>query len=285
MTRETSFSQRQGYVRPNQIVYRDDLPDELRQPVIDILRCSVPTNFLHERIERLFNPYGIDKLPSREGPIPVSPEESADTEFVALKRVLLDCDWFRLYDLIEDLFERLDFHDEELRAPDEEFQAYPFQQAINDYFVHAGIGWQLADGRMTMRGDDAFEHTVASAQTELKAGGRTTAADRIENALRNLSLRPKPDFSGAIGHATAAMECVLHDITQQSMTLGDYIKKRPDLFPGAMKKACEGLWGYASEEGARHGKEGIEPPREEADFIVSIAAALTTYLNRKYPRP
>jgi hypothetical protein len=44
------------------------------------------------------------------------------------------------------------------------------------------------------------------------------------------------------------------------------------------------LWGYASNEGARHGKEGVEPPREEAEFIVSIAAALTAYLNRKHPR-
>jgi len=80
------------------------------------------------------------------------------------------------------------------------------------------------------------------------------------------------------------MECVLHDVTQKSMTLGGYIKKHPDLFPGAMKAAFAALWGYTSQEGARHGKEGIEPPREEAEFIVAIAAALTTYLNRKHPR-
>ena len=101
---------------------------------------------------------------------------------------------------------------------------------------------------------------------------------------RNLSLRPKPDFSGAISHATGAMECVLHDITGRGMTFGDFVKKRPDLFPGAMKTAFGALWGYTSEEGARHGKEGVEPPRDEAEFIVTIAAALATYLNRKHPR-
>lgn len=204
-------------------------------------------------------------------------------DFAVIKRVLLGCEWFRLYDLIEDVFDQLSFYDSELAVPDEGPKAHPFQQ-LNDYFVYAGIGWQLRDGKITSRGDAAFEHTVGIAEAELKESARITAAERIESAIRDLSLRPKPDLSGAISHATAALECVLHDITQRAMTLGDYIKKCPDLFPGAMKNAFASLWGYASEEGARHGKEGIEPHREEAELIVSLAAALATYLDRKHPR-
>ena len=283
MANEASFSQRQGYVRPKEIVYRDELPEKLRQPIIDILRRSFNWNFLWERIEALFNPYGIDEWPSTGQPKTISKEED-NPNFIAAKRVLLRCEWFRLYDLIEDLYGQLDFHDTELRNEDEEFQAYPFQQKLNEYFEYAGIGWKLADGKIIARGDDAFEHAVRTSETELKAAGRSTAGERIESAIRNLSLRPKPDFSGAVSHATSAMECVLHDITGKGMTLGEYVKKRSDLFPGHLKKALEGVWGYASEEGARHGKEGVEPLREEAEFIVGIAAALTAYLNRKHPR-
>jgi hypothetical protein len=87
------------------------------------------------------------------------------------------------------------------------------------------------------RGDTAFEWAVGIAEAELKAGGRPMAAERISSAIRNLSIRPKPDLSGAMSHATAAMECVLHDITNDAMTLGEYIKKHSDLFPGAMKSA------------------------------------------------
>jgi hypothetical protein len=284
MAKEALFSERQGYVGPREIVYRDELTYELRQPIIDILRRSVSREFLPERIESLFNPYGIDQLPRRDGPMIITEDERSATDFTDAKRVLLACEWYRLYDLLEDVFQRLDFHDQEQRAHNEEFQAYPFQKRINDYFIHAGIGWQMVNGKISTRGDAAFEQTIAIATAELKASGRPMAADHIERAICNLSVRPKPDLSGAIGHATAAMECVLHDITGKALTFGDYVKKYPDHFPGAMKKALGSLWGYTSEE-ARHGKEGVEPASEDAGFVVAIAAAFVTYLNRKRPRP
>jgi AbiJ N-terminal domain 4 len=287
MSNQASFSTRQGFVRPKEIVFRDELPDELRQPIIDILWHSNSTAFLRERIERLFNPYGIDELPKRMSPMFVSTEEQKDLNFIEIKRVLLGCEWFQLFDLIEDIFQQLDFYDTEHRTdPEEESQSYPFQNIINGYFVHAGIGWRLVDGKVMARGDAAFEHTVQVAETELKSGGRTTAAECIEDAIRNLSFRPKPRLGAAVSRAMNSMECVLHDITgENKMGLGDYLQSYPDHFPGGLAKTFGGLWGYASNEGARHGKEGVEPPREEAEFIVSIAAALTTYLNRKYPRP
>lgn len=283
MANEVPFSKRQGYVRPREIVYRDELSDELRQPIFDIIRRSASWEALRETIKRIFNPYGLDAIPKRYGPMIIRHEED-HSDFTDIKRVLLACEWFRLYDLLEDVFDQMYFYDTELSSPDEEPQAHPFQEKLNEYFVYAGIGWQMAGGKIISRGDDAFERIVQTAETELRAAGRSTAGERIENAIRNLSLRPKPDFSGAISPATAAMECVLHDITGEGMTFGEYIKRCPDLFPGAMRTAFGSLWGYASEEGARHGKEGVEPPREEAEFIVGIAAALTTYLNRKHPQ-
>ena len=53
--------------------------------------------------------------------------EENDPDFTDIKRVLLACEWFRLYDVIEDLYGQLDFHDTKLRNEDEEFQSYPFQ--------------------------------------------------------------------------------------------------------------------------------------------------------------
>ena len=104
MADQASFSERQGYVRPKEITFRDELPDDLRQPIIDILRQSNSTAFLRERIERLFNPCGIDQFPKRGSPIFVSTEEHRDPDFIEIKLVLLGCEWFQLYDLIEDIF-------------------------------------------------------------------------------------------------------------------------------------------------------------------------------------
>jgi hypothetical protein len=35
-------------------------------------------------------------------------------------------------------------------------------------------------------------------------------------------------------------------------------------------------------EGARHGKQGVEPAREEAELVVNLSASVVTYLNRKH---
>jgi hypothetical protein len=277
-----SFSQRQGYAHPKDIEFREDLPEHLRIPLYRMLIEVLNGSFLLERAKKLLNPYGLDALPRYAGSFDITKEED-DPATIEFKRIFLGCEWFEIYDIVEDVLTALRFHEEELAQPDETPRAFPLQQGINDYFLHAAIGWQIIDGKVITRGDDAFEQSVKIAETDLNLGGRSTAAERIGRAIRNLSVRPNPDFSGAISHATSAIECVLGDVTGENMTLGEYLK-RFDLIPGSMKKALEGIWGYASSEGARHGKEGAEPPREEAEFIVAVAAAVTTYLNRKHPR-
>jgi hypothetical protein len=68
------------------------------------------------------------------------------------------------------------------------------------------------------------------------------------------------------------------------MTLGNYLDKNSGLFHPALKKGLHGIYGYASDEGARHGKEGTEPTREEAEFVVAVCAAACTLLTRKHPK-
>src|ERR1039457_7682565 len=75
MAKEAPFSKRHGYVRPKEIVYRDELSDELRQPIIDIIRSSASWEVLRETINRIFNPYGLDAIPKRDGPMVITHEE------------------------------------------------------------------------------------------------------------------------------------------------------------------------------------------------------------------
>ena len=144
-----------------------------------------------------------------------------------------------------------------------------------------GIGWQLLDGKIAARGDETFEGTVKTAVAALAADAKPTVAEHLQFAIAALSARPKADTSGAVAHATSAVECVLGEITGEAMTLGKYLDKYPDLFHPALKKGLDGIYGYASEEGARHGKEGTEPAREDAEFAVAVCAAICTLLARK----
>jgi hypothetical protein len=302
-----SFSERRGHSQPKEIEFRDELPVKLRMPIFDILRKSVGTQFIWERMNVLFNPYGIDEWPPAwdrmEKLIPwgtddwpekaelvarlrsTSPsQQKQDSDLNAL-RVFLSCQWFQVYDLIEDVFGQLDFYDSELKTdPEEEARAFPLQRDINNFFTHAGIGWQLVKGEIVTRGDQAFESTVSNAVAVLESAKKPTAAGHLRFALAALSGRPKPDTGGAVAHGTSAVECVLGDITGEAMTLGEYLNKNRRLFPPALKKGLDGIYGYASEEGARHGKEGTEPTREEAEFVVAVCAAVCTLLTRKHPK-
>jgi hypothetical protein len=275
-----SFSQRLGLVRPKEIQFREDLPEHLRIPIYEILRRNVPASFLLERAEELFNPYGIDTLPVHTGPIAVAKEED-NRNTIAFKRLLLGCAWFEIYDLIEDIFSQLVFHEQELAGPDEAARAFPMQQAINDYFLHAGIGWRMVDGKIVVRSSEAFESVVTTAAAVLKESERPTAAKHLHEALQDLSRRPEADLTGAIYHAMGSMECVARDLSgAPKATLGEILKQYPELIPKPLDLALSQVWGYASNQ-ARHVLEGRDPIREEAELIVGLAATVTTYLIRK----
>jgi hypothetical protein len=244
-----SFSERHGFVRLPDTLFRDELPARLREPIVRILQKHVTAELLWERIERIINPYGLVEWPGGSPSMIYKVQD--DPYFENAKRVLMNCDWFRIYDVIEDIFVQLILSEALLASRSQERPRAPrFENAINDYFRYAGIAWQMVKGKIIARGDDAFEGTVHTAETELAAGGRTMAAERIAKAISALSARPKPDLSGAVSHATGAMECVLDDITGEHMTLGDFLRRHPDLFPGSTRKALEGLWGFSSSEGA-----------------------------------
>ncbi len=142
---------------------------------------------------------------------------------------------------------------------------------------------ELVDGKVVIRGDEAFEATVKTAVEALEETQRPTAAAHLSFALAALSERPKVNTSGAVCHATNAVECVLGDITGQTMTLRKYLDKNPNLFHAALKQGIDKIYSYASDQ-ARHGKEGTQPAREDAEFTVAICAAVCTLLTRKHSK-
>lgn len=279
---DQSFSERYGFSSPpREILYRDELPVALRTPIVKILRDYNSDSSLNNLVAEIFDPYGIDPPLARTIPMQAAYRESDDAfEF---RRFLSHCEWYRIYEFIEVLIEHLEFHERELADPEERARAVPMQRDLNAYFVHAGIGWQLDDnGKVVTRGDRPFEQTVSTAIAVLEEAARPTAAAHLGFAIAALSTRPKANTSGAVAQATSAVECVLGQVTGETMTLGKYLDRHPGLFHRALKKGLDGIYGFASDGGARHGKEGTEPAWEDAEFIVATCAAVCTLLTRKH---
>ena len=79
----------------------------------------------------------------------------------------------------------------------------------------------------------------------------------------------------------AALECVAREVSgDQRATLGEILRKSPELIPKPLDKSVEKAWGFASEMG-RHLREGRVPSFEEAELVLGLCASISTYLVKR----
>ncbi len=268
MPLDQPFSKRHQFSsKPKEITIREDAPESLRYFVLDTA------------VELGWGPSSLRDIVCRVLRTP--PDQSNWSEYPnvwgEVAGLVYHCDWFKVYDIIETIHAHMTRNDRN-RGKDDADQ---FAAALNEFFVEEGIGWQLVDGHVVTRGTEAYEHVMIEAAATLEVTERPTAAKHLHEALKDLSRRPEADLPGAVYHAMGSLECVARDLTGDGKaTLGEVLKRYPGLLPKPLDEALAKIWGYASNE-ARHVEEGREPKREEAELVVGLAAALSTYLTRK----
>lgn len=257
--RKTPFSSRFGYQAPEvEMSIREDAPEALRVGLIALANglglgpgalrdalCTVllkrpdPSNWSGSNIEREVNDL-IDAAP-----------------------------WYKVYDLAERLYVEVGVGDWE------QTKSAAFERDLNQLFREHGIGWKMEGGLILARGSEAFELATHQAVETMRQASAPTAANEIHEALLDISRRPVADVTGSIQHAMAALECVARQHTGQNDTLGKLIKHLP--LPPPLNTALHQLWGFTSQQG-RHLSEGLDPKFEEAQLIVTVAAAVSLYL-------
>ena len=262
---EQRFSERQGLRTTSEleISIRSDAPYEFRGVLVDLAyECGMHPNSMRTLVCRI--------LRKRPDPNNWSEFPNVDQE---VRCLVDDCDWYYVYDIAEAIAQEMEgtpsFHKPE-----------KFSNELNAYFITNGIGWKLVDTLIEAREPESLESTIAAALTGLQ-GKTPTAQNELTEALRGLSRRPEPDVTGAIQHAMASLECLSRQLTGDSKgTLGEILKRYPDIVPPPLDQAIGKLWGFASEY-ARHMREGREPKFEEAQLLVGVCASVTTYLTAK----
>ena len=252
------FSDRQGYRPPDaEITIREDAPESLRHAILQIAKGSgmIPSQIREHICEVLL----------------VAPDPNNWTENPNIRDevqwLIENCDWYKVYDIAEKLYAALNFNVQE-----------EFCDRLNQFFREKGIGWEMQDGQIVLRGE-AFSEPTKQAVSILIETGRTNAAQEIQEAIRDISRRPKPDITGAIQHAMAGLEATARDLTgQPNETLGKLIPKLD--IPKPLDAAVEKMWGYASNRG-RHIKEGQVANTSDAELVVSVACAVCTFLVKR----
>lgn len=187
-----------------------------------------------------------------------------------IEEKIVNCFWPYVYDLIELFYDKIN----DLEKDD-------FSDSINEYFLVHGIGWKLHEGSIEYRGDVFFENDLKLTQDALKERHWDDSKREIVEAIKDMSRKPDSDITGAIQHSIAALECVCRKISgDEKDTLGDVIKKHPDLVPPPLNEAISKIWGFSSEQG-RHLREGRSPKIEEAELLVHLSASICLYLSKK----
>ena len=269
----STFSERHGYSAPEpDITVRLDAPEALRGAVpIAARHAGMGFNDLRQVVCQ-----ALALAPDTRG------NWSEPNVMDEVQRVLDECHWFEVYDVIEAIAQALARQPATYHAHDKPSDV--FGRDINRVFRRHGIGWQLIGQQIEMRGSEVFETAVREGRDELWRAGRRTTATELHEALRDLSRRPEPELTGAIQHGMAALECLAKDLTGgDKETLGRLVKNSSDLFPSPLGEAIAKVYGFASNNG-RHLKEGGGPSFEEAELVVGLSGVLCRYLGRKIPK-
>lgn len=257
-----SFSHRHNFVKVKRDrILTEEIPLDVRDHILTLVLHDMPAsalaNFITRTLRHNYNKHDyIDNW-----------------DYEKLSRKLVrEAEWFKVIDIIENLlvyFQR--------NLTDAGFKQ--LTRDINELFLEENIGWQVDGKQVTASGGEAFRAAIPQAAGLLVACEMPDAAKEIHESLAALSRRPSPDLTGAIQHSMAAMECTARTVTgEKNRTFGEIMKRYPDLLPSPLNQAVEKAWGFASERG-RHLREGELPERSEVELLVTVAAAVCTYIS------
>ena len=279
MPQLASFSRRQGYAPDDPpITVWEDAPRRLRTAVI----TTAYTHDLEPAALRKIVCKSLREPPAHENDTPPTIRQEVD-------RMLMRCDWWKVYDVIEAISERIEplsglhavFLSVTLRTKRD---PQPFHTEINNVFRRLGIGWQLVENRVVRRGTEPFEDLASQVPESLNRAGMPKSAEALKSALAALSKRPVPDLNVAIERAFAGLECVCSSVFGKHIRLGKPLMNRMkrEGIPDALATGVEKLYAYA--QMARHPKEGRDLSRDDAVLSVHIAMALAQYFEARLSR-
>lgn len=284
-----TFSERFGAVAARDVIQGRDLDDKTRLRLWAVVEASVPTFHPEDYADRkrksrlpdtwmwqvyhrvwteiLLKP--ADELEKRD--------DSVGRQ--AIKQILLEGQWFEVYDLLELIFrERL------IRSNEGEFVSRIDQVLREEMAGFRAKGVEFVE--VTGDGEiEAIDEALSAATNEF-----SPAREHLATALRKLSDRKSPDYRNSVKESISAVESVAQVVTgDPSATLGAAVKALhgEDELPKALRDAFSKLYGYTSgSDGIRHaltdGDRTVDAAT--AKFMLVVCSAFVSYLIEQYSK-
>lgn len=194
------------------------------------------------------------------------------------RQVLENCEWFRVYDVIEAIHRWLP---QVLHKPPESpalLAGDAFRGQINRYLHMRGYGWELTeDGVVTARETHAVEEILEDAEHQLGTGNRTAAYSALRDARKALSARPvQAGIAAEQGIKALERYAVIVDLRGRK-TLPEILNDA-ELFPAPLNQMAAKLYAFVKDRETHQKRTSGQISREQAVLIVGLCASLLVYL-------
>jgi hypothetical protein len=251
------FSERYGHVEVRSVVQRDDLDDDARTEIWNLVYLAViePHHHQNDVLDGAFVPvwmsivrYDIDEYPGG-GNV---------TDYV--KEWIKDEPWYTVYDIIELL--SLKFSE--------------FGSSVNRVLERVKAGYRVI-GHRVVPISDGVELDAIEAALDVD---HDAVRHHLSQALEHLADRENPDYPNSIKESITAVESKILDMTGKA-PLGkglDVLRKSgPEVHP-ALVEGWKKIYGWTSDDpGLRHG--GATAPDVDQDLARYMLVTCSAFIN------
>jgi hypothetical protein len=271
------FSQRKGYKPTPQPLPKDNISEDLRNSLWNVLDIGIwrTDGFLWNR----YGDIGMEDFSRAlwfaffKKPIDTRPREYSEV-LRFIREYFFTCKWYDIFDFLEFVLTRK-------YDPSVEIQAviilinHCLEQELSPYRFINGVFTEVTDSK-----------EVEMLEKALGSNEFPSVSAHLQRSLELLSDRKNPDFRNSIKESISAVESIAQIITENpKSTLGDALKsleKSKTIHP-ALKEGFSKLYGYTSDaDGIRHAM--LEEPNigiEDAKYFLLACTSFINYLKSK----
>lgn len=283
------FSERYGYVKPSELIIREEMPKDVQNAICNALRElyeNLNTYKLMEyhgdqylEIEKYWWAYYLNRK------ISDFPNGYSASIEVAERYICSNELWYRKLDLIETMVEYMINNDLYRTHGDYQRACNQFILRINSEFQRLMYAYRIIENQIVEINSAEEIQTIEQAIDE----GDSNISIHLKEALRLYSKRPDADARNSIKESISAVECLCRNFTNKG-TLGDALnemKKNGIIIHPRICDALNQLYAYTNQKdtGIRHAlleeDNGNTPTIDDAYFMLVTCSAFVNYIRMK----
>mgnify|MGYP001597986425 FL=1 len=270
------FSERYGYQPVREVIQKESMDNELRNGIWSTLNTYIWNSDLksiyttRSTIYSLLHAYWFNLLKEPTDFIPSRTSEALK----AVRLFFFKLEWHEVYSIIEETH---------IHFPlSLEYNKNNFFKSINNILERENSAYRLIGNEIT---PITSEQEIQSIEDAL-ANPYSGVQQHLNQALKLMSDRQKPDYRNSIKESISAVESICKIVTQdEKSTLGKALKIIEDKFGlhPALKGSLSQLYGYTSDsDGIRHAMiEESNLSYIDAKFMLVACTNFINYLIEK----